>query len=141
MKSIRVRNPLLGLFIAATSGIAVDVAQVSDCYAQSTAGVFSQPGDIPQFYFCKSREFSIPFNVAAMGSTPTELQLEVSSDGGGRWSVAQRSTPGSKSFRYLAPADGLYLFRLVAVDETGRAYAPRKHPCKSSSTRPNQLAT
>ncbi len=86
MKSIRVRNPLL-LFIAATSESRPDVAQVSDCYAQSTAGVFSQPGDIPQFYFCKSREFSIPFNVAAMGSTPTELQLEVSSmvEVVGRW--------------------------------------------------------
>ena len=89
------------------------IAGVSTAQAQT-----SRQGD---FFFCKSRDFNIPFNVGAVGRVPSELELEVSSDGGASWQIAQRSSPNIRSFHYLAPADGLYLFRLKTIDSSGRA--------------------
>ena len=86
-------------------------------FAQSTRPVDNRSTSI---FYCKSRDFNLPFNVSSIGRTPSELELEVSMDGGNVWQVAERARADARSFRYQASADGLYQFRLQLIDSNGR---------------------
>lgn len=70
-------------------------------------------------YYCKSKDFNLPFNVSNLARTPSELELEVSSDGGQSWKVAERARAEARSFRFQASSDGYFMFRLQMVEANG----------------------
>lgn len=116
------RNAMIGTM--ACSGILV-----SHLFGQGSAGSGAASNRTSDnAFFCKSRDFNIPFNIASTGRTPQELELELSSDGGVRWSPLQRAKPDSKSFHFQAPSDGYYLFRLNTIDSSGRVVPTGDQP-------------
>ena len=74
-------------------------------------------------YWSKS-EFTIPFHVDASGKQPAEVQLEISIDNGENWSLYSRDSLQSRQFRFTSTQDGLYLFRIKTIDESGRSHDP-----------------
>ncbi len=68
------------------------------------------------------------FNVSNLGRTPSELELEVSLDGGANWQIAERARAEARSFRYQAGADGYYQFRLQMVESNGRRILTNEAP-------------
>ncbi len=89
-------------------------------------------------YFPHS-QFKIPFNVDARGSLPAQVQLWVSTDNGATWQMHGTSTPDRRGFDFRAAAEGLYLFAVQTVDETGKAYPSAQPPMRIyiDTTRPN----
>ncbi len=89
-------------------------------------------------YFPHS-QFKIPFNVDARGSLPAQVQLWVSTDNGATWQMHGTSTPDRRGFDFRAAAEGLYLFAVQTVDETGKAYPSTQPPMRIyiDTTRPN----
>jgi hypothetical protein len=80
--------------------------------------------------FWSKSEFTIPFHVDANGKQPAEVQLEISNDGGSSWSLYARDSLQSRQFRFASSQDGLYLFRIKTLDESGQAYDPGGQPLK-----------
>ena len=93
-------------------------------YSDSTVA-----GDAEAIFWSKN-EFTIPFHVDAAGKQPAEVQLEISNDGGNTWSLYARDSLQSRQFRFASHQDGLYLFRIKTIDESGQTYDPGGLPLK-----------
>jgi hypothetical protein len=66
--------------------------------------------------------FSIPFHVdrpTSAGSEPTEIQLYVSPDRGGRWDNWRQAPPQKGYFLFKAGVDGEYWFDVRTLDRSG----------------------
>jgi hypothetical protein len=71
----------------------------------------------------KQRAFRIPFNIdPADRPRYKQVQLWVSSDGGGRWDKVDTTTPDRPSFTFRAPRDGEFWFAVRTVDTKGRLF-------------------
>ena len=71
----------------------------------------------------KQRAFRIPFNIdPADRPRYKQVQLWVSSDGGGRWDKVDTTTPDRPAFTYRAPRDGEYWFAVRTLDTKNRLY-------------------
>src|SRR6202011_5849469 len=53
-----------------------------------------------------------------------ELELFISKDEGRTWNKEAVSGPDKDNFQFYAPADGLYCFSLVVVDQKGNRTPP-----------------
>jgi hypothetical protein len=97
--------------------------------ASTACGQYETTADTDAIFWSKN-EFTIPFHVDANGKQPAEVQLEISKDGGNTWSLYARDSLQSRQFRFASGQDGLYLFRIKTVDESGLAYDPGGQPLK-----------
>ena len=71
----------------------------------------------------KQRAFRIPFNIdPADRPRYKQVQLWVSSDGGGRWEKVDSTTPDRPSFTFRAPRDGEFWFAVRTVDTKNRLF-------------------
>ena len=71
----------------------------------------------------RQRAFRIPFNIdPADRPRYKQVQLWVSSDGGGRWDKVDTMTPDRPSFTFRAPRDGEFWFAVRTVDIKGRLF-------------------
>jgi hypothetical protein len=67
-------------------------------------------------------EFVIPFQVDTSGEIPAEVRLEVSENRGQSWELFTRADVRTRQFRYQAPRDGEFRFRLKTVDGKGNVF-------------------
>src|SRR5438105_11196494 len=75
----------------------------------------------PDVWPMRTRHLEIPIRVnEAKRNDLRELVLYVSTDQGRTWGKAGVAQPSQQAFKYLAQADGLYWFGVVAVDREGR---------------------
>lgn len=71
----------------------------------------------------RSRDFGIPFELAADSRDASQVHLYVSADGGRDWKLYQRQTPNAKGFQFQAPSDGEFWFAVRTVDRRGQLVA------------------
>ena len=80
------------------------------------------PVKAPTIYH-KQRAFRIPFNIdPADRPRYKQVQLWVSSDGGGRWEKIDTTTPDRPAFTFRAPRDGEYWFAVRTLDTKNRLF-------------------
>jgi hypothetical protein len=78
------------------------------------------PADDESTTVISGRDFVLPLRVRDDAKANLrELQLHVSVDGGRTWHLADAVSPDEASFRFCAPRDGLYLFKLRLVWKNG----------------------
>jgi hypothetical protein len=71
----------------------------------------------------KQRAFKIPFNINPEDRPRyKQVQLWVSSDGGGRWEKVDTTTPDRPSFTFRAPRDGEFWFAVRTLDTKNRLF-------------------
>jgi hypothetical protein len=92
---------------------------------QSSPTTSAEPSRI---FYWGDRQFNIPFDISTFGTAPAEVHLEVSADGGRSYRIAQVATSVDREFKFDAMQDGLYLFRLVLVDQQGRTQPDPEPP-------------
>jgi hypothetical protein len=90
----------------------------------------AQDAQVDGIVFWPRLDFVIPFQVDANGQQPREVILEYSDTQGQSWQVYERGSPRTRQFQFLAPGDGLYLFRLKTVDSEGRKFNNPGAPLK-----------
>jgi hypothetical protein len=75
-------------------------------------------------------QFKIPFNVESTGTLPSQVQLWVSTDEGATWQMHGSATADRRAFEFRAAAEGLYLFSVRTLDDTGRAFPSPQPPMR-----------
>ncbi len=116
---------------------------VSSCAIAIQAGLLRHPLSQAQEYgyavdrstdaetlFFPLAQFKIPFNVESTGTQPSQVQLWVSTDEGASWQLHGSATTDRRAFDFRAAAEGLYLFSVRTLDESGRAFASPQPPMR-----------
>ena len=81
------------------------------------------PARDTKLIYHKNRSFRVPFDFSeADRPRIRELQLFISTDGGGSWKLAGKALPDQPSFAYRAPRDGEYWIAVRTLDTKGRLY-------------------
>src|SRR5262249_54954471 len=84
--------------------------------------------DVPVLH---QRDVRIPFQLGPNAPNIVRLLLYYSTDEGKTWTQAAEAGPDDGSFRFHAPADGLYWLAVATVDASGRRqpdYLPSSSP-------------
>ena len=68
------------------------------------------------------RAFTIPIQIGKERKDIREIRVFVSPDGGGTWEQVATLPPTAQDFRFVAPADGIYWFRITVVNATGTPF-------------------
>jgi hypothetical protein len=97
-------------------------------YGQNLGGNVSAISEATTYF--PHSQFKIPFNVDARGTVPAQVQLWVSTDEGATWQMHGTATADRRSFDFRAAAEGLYLFAVQTVDETGKAFPSTQPPMR-----------
>ncbi len=77
--------------------------------------------------YLNERDIEIPIMLPddpAARASIDQLFLYVSTDGGRTWRQEAAASPGQTGFRFFAPGDGSYGFKLQIVDKRKQAYPP-----------------
>jgi hypothetical protein len=87
----------------------------------AASGVFAQSSPL----YTSSPRFRIPFQfdpqeMARIGAA--EVQLHVSTNGGGNWTTVETVAPDSAKFTFDAPGNGQYWFAVRTIDRQGKAH-------------------
>jgi hypothetical protein len=79
----------------------------------------------------RNRSFRIPFSVPE-DERPRrkEMQLWMSEDSGGSWTLADRASPDQTSFTFRSSRDGEYWFTVLTLDDRGRHYPDNREQLK-----------
>ncbi len=75
---------------------------------------------LPQTISLSLKRFEIPFTVDRSASQPSEVQLLVSRDQGGRWDLFAAQPVTGRNFSFLTDQDGTYWFATRTVDAAGK---------------------
>ncbi len=75
-------------------------------------------------------QFQIPFNIDTSGSTPSSVQLWVSTDDGATWQMHGSAQPTAKFFEFRAASEGLYLFSVQTLDASGASFPSTSPPLR-----------
>ncbi len=121
------RSPTISSRIVRESNMACSFSKISVCIALafflSSQRVHGQTEEVPSEAVHWSRsEFVIPFQVDTSGEIPAEVRLEVSDDQGQTWELFTRADVRTRQFRFQAPRDGEFRFRLKTVDRKGNVF-------------------
>jgi len=86
------------------------------------AGLLLVSGQVPSdVWSTNQRSLKIPIEIQpAQRQQIRELLLYVSPDQGKSWQLAEKVTSDKNAFHYHAAADGLYWFRVAAVNQQGK---------------------
>ena len=105
--------------------------------ALGTVAAGSPPASKVQVLAYNRRNFLIPFKIPAEEIPRTkQIQLCVSSDGGGTWQAVAVTTPERQYFNFKAKSDGVYWFAARRVDPQGRLF-----PADDADVEPNMKVT
>ncbi|MDA7977144.1 MAG: hypothetical protein MPJ50_00060 [Pirellulales bacterium] len=98
-------------------GAVIAILMLTSASAQS--GFQNDAADLPQITVTRFRSLNIPFDLHATTEHTREVQLLVSTDGGGTWNVEQVVGPGEGTFSFAARQDGEHWFAVRTIDPLG----------------------
>jgi hypothetical protein len=114
---------VLGCTLATASGVPPTAFSQED-----VARSIPQPTNSPTFL--PFAQFQIPFNVDATGTEPALVQLWVSTDEGITWQMHGNAKPDARHFNFRAAAEGLYLFSVRTLDNSGTIFPSSGAPLR-----------
>ena len=122
---------ILTVYSVCDLALAVIAAPPLDSHPRTIrAAPVQHPADLPAVNYWKQNIFFIPYRFVGdvhATNAPSKVELYVSTDQGGSWTMVQSADPHLKGFTYNAPGDGEYWFTLKTLDQQGRSWPNGPH--------------